>query len=426
MLASITRRLSGSGDASAGAIAPELPPQPEPDPEVGLSRPTSATPGPKAPTPTLPPQTPQPPATPSTKPPTPSGKPNLNTRTALNASDLAVAGYTPNPVRLPPPPPPLEVNEEAFVPLELVKQKLTEIVGEMEIMKKTHVETVSQIEQTFNMIENETQAYFIEFIKEMRDKAKERAQQFRVQLAMQEAEIGNLRSLKAGTDATNATLRQKVADLMAENESLLETVRNERGETDKFVESVKERYEKEIRRLRQQTNEEAEDEVNRIQLAINEHLSGLKIQHEAAIAALSAERGNAHAELATVAAERDTLLEQAKELSRAAKAAVDERDALVRDKEAALADLAAKSAVEEQLAALQKEHEELRTKLAEAQEAAAKLETEHKEARTKGDGQFAADADDAAAGAFGIANGCEGGASPAAEGDAGFGPAALL
>eukprot|EP00741_Cyanophora_paradoxa_P017884 tig00021036_g17273.t1 len=44
----------------------------------------------------------------------------------------------------------------------------------------------------------------------------------------------------------------------------------------------------------------------------------------------------------------------------------------------------------------------------------------------EGDGQFAADADDAAAGAFGIANGCEGGASPAAEGDAGFGPAALL
>jgi Skp family chaperone for outer membrane proteins len=133
-------------------------------------------------------------------------------------------------------------TSESYVPAEFARQRISEIVTDMQNMRTEHATVVQRICDQYTDIEKQTQQHYHDFVKELQKKAK-------ISLANHKSELRqareSLRECKEQTVAQIESLELSVSKKIEEKKSLLEQHEKEAAKT-------KEAYSHEMEQLRQQ------------------------------------------------------------------------------------------------------------------------------------------------------------------------------
>lgn len=107
----------------------------------------------------------------------------------------------------------LEEGEEAFIPLEVAREKLTRVVTEMKKMKANHIKVVKEITSNFKEISTAERGKFVTIVEELRSKAKEK-------LIQQKKEIESLQTTLQTQQAENENNKKAIEEVNAMKERL--------------------------------------------------------------------------------------------------------------------------------------------------------------------------------------------------------------
>lgn len=128
-----------------------------------------------------------------------------------------------------------------------------------------HVKLIREMTDNYNLIEQETQDYYIEFLSKWKDLAKAKIASYRQQC---EVLIGEKEKIVRNKDLEIETLNEAVSQHVREKEQIMREYRSEVAMRETEIESMRLRYEDEIQkrdRERNSVRQRHEDEVKRLQ-----------------------------------------------------------------------------------------------------------------------------------------------------------------
>ncbi|XP_071794114.1 uncharacterized protein [Asterias amurensis] len=115
-------------------------------------------------------------------------------------------------------PPQLEHEQQAYVPYVYARDCLAKVMDDMKKMKYNHIRIVGQIEDTYKMIEDETQGQFNMFVGGLRIQYREKVKTFRHVIEIHRDDFG---SKKTYWEETLQSLNSRNKALMKEKKKLL-------------------------------------------------------------------------------------------------------------------------------------------------------------------------------------------------------------
>eukprot|EP00743_Colponemidia_sp_Colp-15_P007120 GILK01007681.1.p1 GENE.GILK01007681.1~~GILK01007681.1.p1 ORF type:complete len:1501 (+),score=449.51 GILK01007681.1:100-4602(+) len=112
----------------------------------------------------------------------------------------------------------VKANEAAFIPAELARQQIRQIVSEMDRMRQSHLEIIDEIERNYQIVEEETQTYYMDFLEKWKLKAKDQINEYKKILKDVSSDASDF---KETATANIASLESKNATLLHEKQELL-------------------------------------------------------------------------------------------------------------------------------------------------------------------------------------------------------------
>eukprot|EP00742_Colponemidia_sp_Colp-10_P004447 GILJ01004747.1.p1 GENE.GILJ01004747.1~~GILJ01004747.1.p1 ORF type:complete len:1501 (-),score=367.80 GILJ01004747.1:144-4646(-) len=112
----------------------------------------------------------------------------------------------------------VKTNEAAFIPAELARQQIRQIVAEMDRMRESHLEIIDEIERNYQIVEEQTQSYYMDFLEKWKLKAKDQISEYKKILKDVSSDASDF---KQTATANIASLEAKNATLLHEKQELL-------------------------------------------------------------------------------------------------------------------------------------------------------------------------------------------------------------
>lgn len=130
-----------------------------------------------------------------------------------------------------------------FVPVEFAKQHILKVEEDMKKLHDRHVKLMREMDENYNLIEQETQDYYIEFLSKWKELAKSKIANYRQQC---EVLIAEKVQVVKNKDLQIENLNEVIALSVKDREKLMREYGSEVAMRETEIESLKIRFEEDL------------------------------------------------------------------------------------------------------------------------------------------------------------------------------------